>query len=124
MTTKELLESCPKATDASGEYFYGKLVNSLVNADVTEEYKDFVKSQEFSNEFIANVMDTNPRAFFDVFDNNGIIINIAYTPDGFTWGLYMESDEIGIKDTTVYNFRVEAERVAVENVFKLLNDKL
>jgi hypothetical protein len=91
--------------------------------EITEEFKEMIKSQEFDNQYVATFIDSNPRFLFDVFDSNGIFISIKYGLDGFTWS-NMQSDASELKDTTIYLFRKEAEAVAVEKAFEILNEKL
>ena len=123
MTGLDLLETYSRAAEVIGEFYRSKMIESLNTQDVPDEFKEMVKGQEFDNQYVATFIDANPRILFDVFDTNDIIINIRYTPDGFTWG-YVEPNANELKDTTVYAFRPEAERAAVEKVFQILNDKL
>jgi hypothetical protein len=112
------------AAEHVAEFYRSKMLESLNTQDVPEEFKDMVKGQEFDNQYIATFIDANPRILFDVFDSNDIMINITYKPDGeFTWS-YMDSHGSEFKNTTVYNFRPEAEKAAVEKAFEILNDKL
>ena len=127
MTAKEILENYPKAANEASRYFYEKLVNSLVDADVSEEYKEFIKSQEMGNEFMTNVIDTNPRAFFDVFDSHDIFIqtHIKWEGDDATFGWTIERagiDTIGSSNN--YPYRDIAERFAIEKAFDYLNNQL
>jgi len=127
MTAKEILENYPKAANEASRYFYEKLVNSLVDADVSEEYKEFIKSQEIGNEFMTNVIDTNPRAFFDVFDSHDMFIQtpIKWEGDDATFGWTIERagiDTIGSSNN--YPYRDIAERFAIEKAFDYLNNQL
>jgi hypothetical protein len=124
MKGAELLEAYPKAAVAIKEFYYGKMIDSLQEEnDIPEEFKDMIKAQQFDSEYVATFIDTNPRFLFDIFDANGIFISIKYGLDGFTWS-NMQSDASELKDTTIYLFRKEAEAVAVEKAFKILNEKL
>jgi hypothetical protein len=124
MTGAELLEAYPKVADAIKEFYYRKMIDSLQeDNDIPEEFKDMVKAKQFDNEYFATFIDNNPRFLFDIFDANGIFISIKYGLDGFTWS-NMQSDASELKNTTVYLFRKEAESVAVEKAFEILNEKL
>jgi hypothetical protein len=124
MKAIELLETYPKAATVIKEFYYGKMINSLQeDNDIPQEFKDMVKAQQFDSEYVATFIDNNPRFLFDIFDANGIFISIKYSLDGFTWS-NMQSDASELKDTTIYLFRKEAETVAVEKAFEILNNKL
>ena len=119
----ELLEKYPEAAKVITEFYNNKLIDSMDTEEITEEFKEMIKSQEFDNQYVATFIDSNPRFLFDVFDSNGIFISIKYGLDGFTWS-NMQSDASELKDTTIYLFRKEAEAVAVEKAFEILNEKL
>jgi hypothetical protein len=124
MKAIDLLETYPKAATVIKEFYYEKMINSLQeDNDIPEEFKDMVKAHQFDSEYIATFIDNNPRFLFDIFDANGIFISIKYGLDGFTWS-NMQSDASELKDTIVYLFRKEAEAVAVEKAFEILNEKL
>jgi len=124
MKAIDLLETYPKAATVIKEFYYGKMINSLQeDNDIPQEFKDMVKAQQFDSEYVATFIDNNPRFLFDIFDANGIFISIKYSLDGFTWS-NMQSDASELKDTTIYLFRKEAETVAVEKAFEILNNKL
>jgi hypothetical protein len=119
----ELLEKYPEAAKVITEFYNNKLIDSMDTEEITEEFKEMIKSQEFDNQYVATFIDSNPRFLFDVFDSNGIFISIKYGLDGFTWS-NMQSDASELKDTTIYLFRKEAEAVAVEKAFEILNEQL
>ena len=124
MKAIDLLETYPKAATVIKEFYYEKMINSLQeDNDIPQEFKDMVKAQQFDSEYVATFIDNNPRFLFDIFDANGIFISIKYSLDGFTWS-NMQSDASELKDTTIYLFRKEAETVAVEKAFEILNNKL
>jgi hypothetical protein len=125
MTGLDLLETYPKAATVIKEFYNNKLIDSVSNSseEIPEEFKEMIKQQSFDNEYVAAFIDSNPRFLFDVFDANGIFISIKYSLDGFTWS-NMQSDASELKDTTIYLFRKEAEAVAVEKAFEILNNKL
>lgn len=122
----ELLEAYPKAAEVINEFYHTKMIESMNTPDVSQEYKDLLKEQEFDNEYVAKFIDANPRILFDVFDSNAVYIEILvdYSKNEaeFTYGV-IDDDEMNTESTT-YKYRVEAEKVAVEKAFQLLNDKL
>jgi len=125
MKAVELLETYPRAAEVINEFYHTKMIESLNTEDVPQEYKDLLKEQEFDNEYVAKFIDANPRILFDVFDSNGVYIEILvdYTADAvFTYGV-IDDNEMNTEHAS-YNSRIEAEKVAVQKAFQLLNDKL
>jgi len=122
MTGTELLETYPKAAVAIKEFYYGKMIDSLQeDNDIPEEFKDMVKAQQFDSEYVATFIDTNPRFLFDIFDANNVLIQISIDIENncFRW-----SFDGGRVESNDYTSRKEAEAIAVEEAFKILNDKL
>jgi hypothetical protein len=124
MTGAELLETYPKAAAAIKEFYYGKMIESLEeDNDIPQEFKDMVQAQQFDSEYVATFIDTNPRFLFDIFDENDIYINVTAFPNKlFIYSLVGEVAEVGSTETS--NTRKEAEKLAIEEAFKILNNKL
>jgi len=124
----ELLETYPKAAKVIAEFYNNKLIDSMSTSteDVSEEFKEMLKQQSFDNEYVATFIDSNPRFLFDVFDSNGVYIEILvdYSKNEaeFTYGV-IDDDEMNT-ESTMYKSRIEAEKVAVDKAFQILNDKL
>jgi hypothetical protein len=126
MTGIELLEIYPKAAKVISKFYHAKVTDSMSTSDVPEEFKEMLKQQEFDNEYIASFIDNNPRFLFDVFDSNELHIEILVMyqdkPSIFTYTV-VEGDIIHTQPTK-YNSRIDAEKVAIETAFQILNDKL
>jgi hypothetical protein len=125
MTGAELLETYPKAAKVIGEFYNNKLIDSMNDSSegVSEEFKDMLKQQSFDNEYVAAFIDSNPRFLFDVFDENDIYINVTAFPNSlFIYSIVGDIAEVGSAETS--NNRKEAEKLAIEEAFKILNDKL
>jgi hypothetical protein len=125
MTGAELLETYPKAAAAIKEFYYGKMIESLEeDNDIPQEFKDMVQAQQFDSEYVATFIDTNPRFLFDIFDSNNINIVIhVYTeepPTEFAFSIPQDN----LDYDQLYPTRKEAEAAAIEQAFKILNDKL
>jgi hypothetical protein len=125
MTGAELLETYPKAAIAVKEFYYGKMIDSLEeDNDIPQEFKDMVKAQQFDSEYIATFIDNNPRFLFDVFDSNDINIVIhVYTeepPTEFAFSIPQDN----LDYDQLYPTRKDAEAAAIEQAFKILNEKL
>jgi hypothetical protein len=120
MKAIDLLETYPKAAEVIGEFYRSKMIESLNTQDVPDEFKELVKNEEFDNQYISTFIDANPRILFDVFDANKIYIGVV--PNQLIGGMefkYTIGDLSGEQPT-----RKEAEMIAVEKAFEILNNKL
>lgn len=126
MKAVELLETYPRAAEVINEFYHTKMIESMNTPDVSQEYKDLLKEQEFDNEYVATFVDANPRMLFDVFDSNSVYIEILVdlTKDDALFSYIIDGDVMGNVEAVLYNSRIEAEKVAIEKAFQLLNDKL
>ena len=126
MQAQELLETYDKAAIVIKQFYLSHMLESLNDENLPENFKDFVKEQGIDNDTVAVMLTASPRTFFDVFDSNGVYIEIlvGYSKKEaeFTYGV-IDDNEMNT-EPTMYNSRIEAERVAVEKAFKILNDKL
>ena len=108
-----------------GEFYNNKLIDSMNDSaeGVSEEFKDMLKQQNFDNEYVASFIDSNPRFLFDIFDDNKIYINVTAFHSGlFIYSIIDDKPEVGSTETS--NTRKEAEKLAIEKAFKILNEKL
>ena len=126
MKAVELLETYPRAAEVINEFYHTKMIESMDTSDVSQEYKDLLKEQEFDNEYVATFINANPRMLFDVFDSNAVYIEILVdtttNEPEFTYNV-IDGDTMYTCPGKYY-FIIEAEKVAVEKAFQLLNDKL
>lgn len=118
MITNELLESYPIATEVVRDWFMEKMAESFKNQELPKDFKEFMREQGIPNDKLVKLIDVNPRVLFDVFDDNGVIINVIYTDGRFTW------DVNTVKSLDSYSSRREAETGAVQRAFQILDDKL
>ena len=124
MTGAELLETYPKAAIAIKEFYNKKLIDSMSNTseNVSEEFKEMLKQQSFDNEYVASFIDNNPRFLFDVFDANEVYIEITVLiEENPRFMYYVNSD---VNTDPFYTNRIDAEKVAIEKAFEILNEKL
>jgi hypothetical protein len=93
---------------------------------VSDEFKEMLKQQSFDNEYVATFIDNNPRFLFDIFDSNSVYIEILVdlTKDDALFSYVIDGDMMSNVEGILYNSRIEAEKVAIEKAFQLLNDKL
>lgn len=123
MNSKELLEKYPEAATAIIKHQTKVFNDSLESSDISPEFKEFAKTQDLDYETVASFMEVNPRIAFDTFDENQVYINIQVSKDGmFSYSIIGDLAEVGTSNK--YKTRIEAEKLAVEEAFKTLNDKL
>lgn len=124
MNSQELLEKYGKAASVVKEYYLGKFLDSMESENLPENFKEFAKEQGIDNDTVAKMIEAMPRALFDVFDVNEIYINVTAFRNGlFLYSIISDAkEEIGSKETS--NTRKEAEKLAIEKAFEILNEKL
>jgi hypothetical protein len=113
-----LLEKYPHATEVVRDWFIDKMEESFKDNGVPDNFKDFMRQQGVPNDKLVKLFEDNPRVLFDVFDDNGVIINIMCRSGLWSWSV----DET--KSADYYPSRKLAEKTAVECAFQILNDKL
>ncbi|NBW33749.1 MAG: hypothetical protein EBR30_01690 [Cytophagia bacterium] len=118
MTISELLENYSYATEAVREWFMTKMMESFNDESVPADFKEFMRKQGVPNDRIVKLVQDNARVFFDAFDDNGVIINIVCTENGFSWNVG------DVKSVQFYKNRKDAEQAAVERAFIILDEKL
>ena len=126
MNGKTLLETYPKAADIVKQHFTEKLLESLNNADLPDDFKEFARQQQIDNDKIGELIDSQPRGLFDVFDSNGVYIEILVdlTKDDALFSYVINGNIMSNVEGVLYNSRIEAEKVAIEKAFEILNDKI
>jgi hypothetical protein len=120
MTGLELLESYDKAAIVVKQYFLNVMLESLKDENLPESFKEYAREAGIDNDKVAAFIDNQPRGLFDVFDANKIYIGI--TPNTLIGGMefkYTIGDISG-----EYPTRKEAEMIAIEKAFEILNNKL
>lgn len=128
MNSSVILEKNPLSAELVRRWFTNKMFESIQNdTTVPQEFKDYIMSEGVSNESLSIFIDSNPRSLFDLFDEYKIFICISVwtkTPGDF------ENAEFGIalnannKNNNNFSSRKEAEVVAIEEAFELLEEKL
>ena len=115
----ELLENHPYAAVVVRAWFLERMIESLEDENVPDDFKNFMREQGIDNDKLGVMIDANPRMLFDVFDENDVIIIIKYHDNfGFTWAVE-EAD-----DQSFYKTRKEAELSSIEIAFDVLENKL
>ena len=126
MNSQELLETYSKSATVVKAYYLEKFLESMITTDVPDNFKDFAKEQGIDNDTISKMIDSMPRALFDVFDayelHIEILVMYSDKPSIFTYTI-VEGNLIHTQPTK-YNSRIEAEKMAIEEAFKLLDEQL
>jgi hypothetical protein len=95
-----------------------KMAESFKNQELPKDFKELMRAEGIPNSKLVKVIDVNPRAFLDVFDANGVIINVMHVNGVFSWNVNT------VKNLISYSSRREAESAAVHRAFQILDDKL
>lgn len=120
----ELLESYPAAAKLIKEWFYEAMLNSLKDESITEDFKTFMTEQGIDNDKIGILIDANPRMLFDVFDDNKVFIFIHYMNVKDNVEFFHTFRNIDTNPVKLFKTRKEAELIAVEAAFEILENKL
>lgn len=116
----ELLEKYPEATAVVRSHFLEIMLKSLNTDDLPEDFKEHVRAQGINDDMVKKVLEKAPRNLFDVFDDNGIFINITFDHEDRLFRYSVD----GEVDSQNYLFRKAAEEAAISEAFSLLNQKL
>lgn len=116
----ELLQSYPKAAEVVKSYYLELMLETLNDSSLPENFKEHVREKGIDDDRLAKMLNGSPRSMFDVFDDNGIFINVTFDHEDRLFRFSVE----GEVDSQNYLFRKAAEEAAVAEAFKLLNEKL
>jgi hypothetical protein len=115
----EILNDYPLATEAARDWFLKKMIESFEQDNAPEDFKNQMISRGVSDITLAIMFEQSPRNFFDVLDENKIVVEILrdqnINPDLFYYKINGETTG------QFFEGRVPCERAAVEKAFELLN---
>ena len=114
----DLLESHPASTEIIRAWFMERMIESLQDENVPDEFKNFMREQGIQNDKLATMIDVNPRMLLDVFDENDIFISINITDRKFTYRID------NVVNPTEYSTRKECELISITRAFEILENKL
>ncbi len=119
MTAIELLLKYPKATEVVKAWFLEKMIESFTDPEADDTFNKYLRETGMSNERMSTVITLNPRALFDVFDENKIYIEVvpSKSPEEELWAF---STTFGESYNTNFLSRKSAETAAIEEAFSLL----
>ena len=121
MDMLELLESHPKTALVVKQWFLDKMLDSIENESVPEDFKQMVREQGIDNDKVAGVLEGAPRSLFDVFDSQKVYIEIHVNSPGKVFFTYSINNVVGEFTSDI---RKETETEAVIEAFKQLEAKL
>lgn len=117
-----LLEEHPKTAAVIKQWLLDKLLESIEDSKVPDDFKEFARQQSMDDDKVAGILQNTPRSLFDVFDNQQLYIQISVdlqtAPPVFR---YCFGD---IVESIDYSSRKEAETAAIVEAFKLLEARL
>jgi hypothetical protein len=126
MTTLELLKEYPETTKLIQAWYLDKMLESFKDESVPDDFKEMMRATPIDEDKISKMIDGAPRLLFDFFDEHElyveVLVNYKDKPSIFTYTVIADGDVVS--QPTKYNSRKEAEYVAIEEAFKLLNDKI
>jgi len=122
MTAKEILDANPKAASFIHDFYLNAMLDALEDDKLPENFKQFAREQGLPFENIIAMLDANPRGLFDVFDDQGIFINISTTNNGKTYKCDVSQDLKG--ESQGGYTRKEADLKGVILAIEMLEEKL
>lgn len=114
----KLLEDHPKTATVIKQWLLERMLESMKDDSVPEEFKQLAREQGIDSERVAGILKGSPRALFDVFDSHKLYIQISGNQHGWSW----EVDSS--VENAVCSSRKEADTAAIVEAFKLLEVKL
>ena len=114
----EILNDYPLATETARDWFLKKMIESFEQDNAPEDFKNQMLSRGVSDITLAIMLDQSPRNFFDLFDDNRIVIEILRDEVNTDLFYYKINGEV---TRHFHTGRVPCERAAVEKAFELLN---
>jgi hypothetical protein len=122
----EILNTYPLATEAVRDWFLKKMLKSLEEDNVPQDFKDKMAERGVPDQTLAIMLEQSPRNFFDVLDENGIIVEILRAKGDSNMFYYMINGKSEISDIDplklkTFEGRILCEKAAVIEAFRLLN---
>lgn len=120
MKGQELLDNYPKAGELITNWYVKRFLDSMNDEGLPEDFKKFAMEAGLPKEKIGPLIDTGPRALFDFFDENEVYIETNVNSVGEVFFSYSVN---GVSGKNAYPKRKDAETAAIEESFKLLEEK-
>jgi hypothetical protein len=119
----ELLEKYPLSATLIRAWFLEKMLESLNDASISDEFKRMMREAGIENDKIGTLIDVNPRMLFDVFLENNIQIGInpLLESRNFEGSIYLNFEKIKSIENEVYK---ELEKEIITICFEELENIL
>lgn len=114
----EVLNLYPLATEVVRDWFIKKMKQCLQEDMVNEEFMEFMMRKGVPDDTLAIMLDQNPRTFFDVLDENKLIVEIIYAGNGL---FYFTINDKNVSNSGDFQGRISCERAAVIKALEMLN---
>lgn len=114
----ELLQKHPESAEIVRAWFMGKMIESLKDENVPDEFKDYMREQGIDNDKLGIMIDVNPRMLLDVFDEHEVFISINVVDRKFTYRID------NLVNPTEYSTRKECELISITRAFEILENQL
>jgi hypothetical protein len=121
----EILKKYPKATEVIRKHYSNLLLQNF-KGEKTKEIEEYFASQSLSDEQMAKLIEINPYHLVYVFDENDIFISIIVhvEENGIKDDVFFRYAFDNIVQSKDFNSRKEAEKEAIVEAFRILEDKL
>ena len=116
----EILKENPKAAAVMKDYYIDLMIES--SKDLPDHFREFLEDRGLDMSNIAAMMEAAPRNLFDVFDEQGIFINVSTTNGGKSFQCDVSQDLKG--ESQGANTRKEADLKGVILAIEMLEKKL
>lgn len=117
ITFSEVFEKNPHATLVVQSWFMGKMLESLDDNTVPEDFREMLRQQGVDKEHLIKMVEGSPRSLFDVLDEHDVIVQINTYPH-FSYSINNETI------AGSWNTRKEAEMFAVSAGLEMLENKI
>lgn len=127
MTNEDLLEKYPKVAKIIKAYFTEKMLESLDNEAVPDDFKQYMREKGVEDGMLINMININPHGLFAIFDANDIYISIKTRGEiryANKWEYTIDSVETIYDPLDVFPSRNKCENAAIEKAFDILNETL
>lgn len=119
----ELLEMNPLSAEKVKTWFMRKMMDSMEEENIPEEFKLHMIKEGISYEQISGVIENNPAALFEFFDANDLIISVVYDSGHKVFRYRVDQKDVVNQyeiESNDFSTRKEAEAEAVSYSFKTL----
>lgn len=117
ITFNEVFEKNPHATLVVQSWFMNRMLESLNDETVPEDFRDMLRQKGVQKEQLIKMIDGSPRSLFDVLDEHEVVIQINTYPH-FSYSINNETI------AGSWNTRKEAEMFAVSAGLEMLENKI